>query len=466
MQSESQLQPRLTMLALRPRKPSREQAVVLAFAGFTVLCLLLGLGGVLRVAFPVAAFGVGAFLFRVHPAAFLEFSWWMWFLTPILARLADYQGGWDPLRLMIVAPFLVSGVCGVTLWRRFGLLGRREYLPFVLALAALAYGLGIGLIKNAPFPVFASLLEWATPVLLGFHLAASPDRYAEFRRVTERAFLWGVLVMGGYGVIQYLVAPAWDQFWLVQTEVTSFGSPQPLGIRVWSTMNSPGTFAMFMMAGLILLFGAKGTARYPAMALGYLSLLVSLVRTAWGAWFVSFLLLIAPLQARVKLQILLGVFLLGGVVFPLATSEPFADLLATRFETFNSIQDDGSLNERLAIHERGFAAISVEVVGEGIGRTVSEDIIDSAFLDMFLTLGWLGALIYLAALLAFVYNLINVVGTNTDPFLSAARAIAIGITPTLLMASQMIEATGALYWAFMSFSLAGSLAARQKTATK
>ena len=459
MLNKTQLQLRLPALSFHPRewRLTPEQKVIAAFGGFTVLCLLLGLGDFLRYAFPAAATAAGVFLFRRHAAAYIEFTWWMWFLTPLIARLVDYQSGWDPSRLMIVAPFLVTCVSGATLWRRFGLLRRTEYLPFVLVPAALLYGLGIGLIQNAPVAVAGSLLEWATPVIFGFHLAANPKQYAEFRRATGRAFSWGVPVMGAYGVMQYLIAPAWDRFWLIQTEVTSFGSPQPLGIRVWSTMNSPGTFGMYMAAGLILLFGAKGAWRFAAMTFGYLSLLVSLVRTAWGAWLVSLLLLVAPLQTRNKLRIAIGVVLLLLVVYPLATSDPFAELLATRFATFNSIQDDGSLNERLASYERGIAAVGGNVVGEGLGRTVSEDIIDSAFLDMFLTLGWAGALLYLAALLAFHFRMFAIAGIKTDSFLSAARAIAIGITPTLLMASQMIEATGVLYWGFLSLAISGSL---------
>jgi hypothetical protein len=431
-----------------------ERLAMLLPALLTVLCLSAGLGGFLRFAFPAASLAVGVFLYRRRPVTYIEFVWWLWFLTPLAARLVDYQSGWDPRRLMIVAPFLVTCLTVGTLWRRRGLLRLPDYLPFLLACAALLYGLGVGLIRNSPASVIVPLVEWATPVLFGFHLAASRRLYPDFRRVTARAFLWGVLAMGAYGVAQYLFAPAWDRFWLAQTEVTSFGSPEPLGIRVWSTMNSPGTFSIFMMAGLILLFGAKGPLRFAGMTVGYLSLLLTLARTAWGAWLVSFVLLVIPLPPRTRRRVVIGCVLVAAALYPLVNSEPFAELLAARFETFGSLRDDGSFNERLAIYERGVAAVLAEPVGEGIGRTVSDEIIDSALLDLLLTLGWGGALLYFAALAALLYNISRPSVGEADPFLSAARAIAVGITPTLLMASQMVEATGVIYWSFLSLAFA------------
>jgi hypothetical protein len=242
--------------------------------------------------------------------------------------------------------------------------------------------------------------------------------------------------------------------WLIQTEITSFGKPEPLGIRVWSTMNSPGTFSMYLMAGLVLLFGGKSALRWGAMVPGYLSLLLTLESTAWGAWLVSFALFVLPLQRRTKLRILIAALLLGGLVYPLTRSEPFAELLSSRFSTFSNIKDDGSLNERRDIYDRGITAVATNVIGDGIGRTISEDIIDSAILDLLLTLGWLGAALYLAALALLLFNFTRYAGFPNDSFMSAARAISMAITPTLLITSQMLEATGVLYWAFLAFTIA------------
>jgi hypothetical protein len=193
---------------------------------------------------------------------------------------------------------------------------------------------------------------------------------------------------------------------------------------------------------------------------GYLALLLTLARTAWGAWAVSLFFLLAPQPARAKARVLAACSLLALVVTPLALSEPFAELLGTRFQTFNNLADDGSLNERLAIYERGFIAVLAQPLGEGLGRIVNDDIIDSALLDLFLTLGWPGAALYLAGLALLLGQLASARPATGDAFHTATRAISFGITPTLLMASQMIEATGVVYWSCMALALAGTLAAR------
>ena len=61
------------------------------------------------------------------------------------------------------------------------------------------------------------------------------------------------MVMGAYGVWQYMVAPAWDGFWIESTGLLTFGKPEPRQIRVFSTMHSNGPFAVTMMAALLLL---------------------------------------------------------------------------------------------------------------------------------------------------------------------------------------------------------------------
>lgn len=427
-----------------------------------VACLLIGASGVLRFAFPAASFVVGAFLFWKHPVTYIGFVWWLWFLTSLLTRLVDYQNGWDALRLMNVAPFLVSGLTLITLGRKVRLLRQPDFLPFLLVFAALLLGAGIGLLKNAPSKVIVPWLEWITPVLFAFHLAAHWQRYDEYRRITEQAFLWGVLVMGGYGIVQYLFAPTWEQFWLMQSAVTSFGNPEPLGIRVWSTMNAPGTLSMYLMAGLVLLFASKGRLRWGAMVPGYLVLLLTLARTAWGAWCISFVMFLVPLPRRTKLRIVIAGLLLGGCLFPLTFSAPFAELLSTRFSTFHQMEEDRSLNERRAIYDRGFTVVLTNVIGDGMGRTIDDDIIDSALLDLLLTLGWFGGALYLLALVWLFINFTRYQGFHSDSFMSAARAISFGITPTLLITSQMIKATGILYWAFLAFTIAAHRFYQQK----
>jgi len=62
-------------------------------SNFAALCVLVGAGGILRLAFPIGSFGVGTFLYLRYPVLYIGFTWWR-FLTPC-RRLIDYQSGWD-----------------------------------------------------------------------------------------------------------------------------------------------------------------------------------------------------------------------------------------------------------------------------------------------------------------------------------------------------------------------------------
>ncbi len=67
---------------------------ICGFIFFNIVCYFVG-AGMLRLVFPVTAFLVGVFLYWKQPLLYLGFTWWLWFLTPLAARLVDYRVGWD-----------------------------------------------------------------------------------------------------------------------------------------------------------------------------------------------------------------------------------------------------------------------------------------------------------------------------------------------------------------------------------
>ncbi|MEO1591177.1 MAG: O-antigen ligase domain-containing protein, partial [Cyanobacteria bacterium J06632_22] len=227
---------------------------ILVLGVLSVLLSLLNLGSVLRLVFPVGALGTAVWLYSRYPILYVGFTWWVWFLSPWMRRMADFSGGWQDPSPVLLTPFLVTFVSGVTLVRQLPYLTWQGGLPFMGAIAATGYGLLSGLVNGASLTALVtSFLYWSVPVLFGFHLYANWRDYPQQRQLVYRCFLWGVLVMGSYGLFQYLVAPGWDRYWMVNSEMPVIGSPEPLQVRVFSTLNSPGPFAQVMSAGLILL---------------------------------------------------------------------------------------------------------------------------------------------------------------------------------------------------------------------
>jgi hypothetical protein len=132
----------------------------------------------------------------------------------------------------MIAPYLVSGVAALTLVRCLPQLLQPRLFPFALILMALNYAFVVGLVRAGPLAATYGLLTWLVPVVLGFHVAAQWQQYPLYRDAIRRVFLWGVLAMGIYGIVQFLVLPAWDAYWMRASPMSSIGGPQPFKVRI------------------------------------------------------------------------------------------------------------------------------------------------------------------------------------------------------------------------------------------
>ena len=160
----------------------------------------------------------------------------------LFRRVADWKSGFTEPSTILLAPYLVTLIAVITLWQKLFKIHRQSSLPFILALVAVTYGFLVGLINEPVGTVVIGVLDWLTPIVFGFHLFVNWRNYPSYRQNIQRVFVWGVLIMGVYGIIQYLVAPEWDLLWRKNAEFTSSGPIDSTEIRVWSTMASPRPF--------------------------------------------------------------------------------------------------------------------------------------------------------------------------------------------------------------------------------
>jgi hypothetical protein len=450
-----------------PSPPSKLEAesrlgilAIVAFVFLVAIGLIAQVGTILRPLYILGSLGIGLMLYLKHPPLYLGFTWWLWFVTSFVARVIDYQTSFDELRLLQVAPFLVTLLSLHTFVKEMPRSIRHGGLPFILVFAGLGYGFLVGLVQTSPISVARGMLDWLTPVVWGFYLFAQWRDYPAYRQAIQNTFLWGILILGSYGIYQYWVAPDWDRAWLVSTQLTSMGQPKPLGIRVWSTMAAPGPFATTLMTGLLLLFSGQGLLRIPAAVVGYLSLMLSLVRTAWGGWFIGILTLAISFKTKFKIRLIMTLLVMGLCVAPLTTIEPFAGTIQARLQSFSNLGDDSSALARQEIYESSLTNALTNILGNGIGNTfvvtkegqIVKIVIDSGILDMFFTLGWFGGMFYLGGLGMLLYSLLQ--GSDADPFMGAARAVSLGILSMLTMNSSMLAADGMILWGFLGIAIA------------
>ena len=273
-------------------------------------------------------------LYFKSPARYIGFMWWLWFLSPEVRRLADWSQGRlhadqsDPGRAA-----RVTMISALSLMRHYRVLdatarpagaadpARHSPTRFM-----------IGVVSSGPLAATYDLANWLYPILIGFHIMAHTRDYPAYRETILNTFIWGMLVMGAYGIVQFFIMPPWDALWMLGSQMNSQGDPVPMGVRVFSTMNSSGPFALVaMMGAMVFVMAAYAplaldrARRWASSAFG-----LSLVRSTWGGWVIALLMQLVKSNNKVRLRIVAGAVLLAALCVPLLAVGPVADRMQAR----------------------------------------------------------------------------------------------------------------------------------------
>jgi hypothetical protein len=323
----------------------------------------------------------------------------------------------------------------------------------LLTLSGVIFGAGIGLIKHPGATVILSTVMWIGPMLLCVFAASIRDREM-LGRVLTRTLAWGVLVMALYGIYQFVVAPPWDTYWLVEVNrdsfSPSFGHPDPFGIRVWSTMNSPGAFALFLGAALIWLATRNGPMVAIANMMGYVALCLSLVRTAWMMTVLGLLIYVLTRRKMPSLKSAASTLLtLGLVTCGLLYVMQFHGV-KERFESFSSLKSDRSVQERQSMYRYMEGYFLHTPLGDGLQSPAEYHgyLLDSTFAELFLMLGWIGGLSY-AAGLGYLLMQMTVSLRRASGMRAAAVAVTLACASQAVSGDVVYRQGGVVLWLFV-----------------
>lgn len=451
--SHQVLPPRRVFLNLQPALP---WTAILGLIVLSTVFIVGGAGKLLNFVFPIGTLAIAILLYFRASVLYLGFCWWINFLAPCIRRLADFRGGFTEPSPILLAPYLVVSVSIIAFWQYFPRTARHGAMPFGLCLSGLIYATVIGLINQPVVTVIKASLDWITPIFFGFYLFVHWQDYPQNRDNLKRVFVWGVLLMGVYGVFQYLVLPQWDRFWITNTQFQAGGSgfdvtnPQPLLVRVFSTMNSPEPFAAVISGALLLLLNTQSIILLPAASVGYLALLLSLVRASWLGWLVGVVSLFGSLRPKFQMRLVMTIVVMSLCLIPLATIEPFSTVIQSRIESLSNVQEDGSASGRQAFFKASIDTAVLSFVGDGIGGSSY----DNTLLAMLFNFGWIGTLPILIGMLFLVFQLFQSTPGNFDPFIASARAILLTVLVRLPVNTSLTESSGLLFWTFLGLGLA------------
>jgi hypothetical protein len=443
-------------------------AAVAAFSIYVGIALVGGGGRSLTITYPLGCLVVAAFAYARSPATYVGFVCWTWILTPFLRRVFDLHFGFHPASPLLVGPVLATAVSGITLLRHATSLRRTTFIPFALAMTALLYAYIVGLFQQSLVAATYDLLNWGAPLLFGLHLALEWRRFPRMRGVLTKVALWGLLVTASYGILQFVDPPTWDRAWVVGAEMYSVGVPVPFLIRVFSTLNAPGPFGVFLVFAVLIGLPAPQRWKFLALALGLTALVLTKTRSAWAAFLLGALVLQLrqPLRNLPRQWIALAVVLL--LAAPAVTHPRVMRAVAGRAASLASIEDDRSYRERLAITNYVVGRLEHDPVGDGLGllggagklqvtngRRVAVSALDSGVLEIFSVMGWMGGTLYTFALLGVVFLILRERSARRDPVVNGAAAATIATLAMAFFGNVFNGVSGVLFWSAVGLAIAG-----------
>jgi hypothetical protein len=448
-------------------KPTKVWRAISGLALAITISLLIG-GTVAIVTFPLGSLALGWFFYRRYPLFYCSFTWWMWFVAPLIRRIIDLRCGYTTKGPWELVAGLVTAMSILTLLKHLPKAHKQGGMPFVVAVASCLYAYLINLINQGFTDIDQGtflLLGWLAPISFGFHIFIHWQDYPSYRQNIQRTFLWGVLFMGFYGIVQYVFAPPWDSFYLKTEQAIgnalSFGDPEPFGIRVFSSMNAPQDFASVIGTGLILLFCIRGNQKLLANGLGYLSLLLSLARSGWLSWLFGTLVFFSTLKSNMKISMLIGILMTILIILPVTTVEPFSTVIGERIESFSDTNGDSSLEARKGAFNLLIGYALVEFVGFGLQSPIKPDIKisslydvgDNGILILLFGLGWIGALPYILSLIHSIFQIQQACLKNQDLILYAAYAIILALVSQIFFKSIFYGYFAMILWGFIGIGM-------------
>ena len=343
-----------------------------ALIGGSALVAMVHVGArVVEYGFPVAAVAASIWLLlKGRRAAYIEFVLWLWLLEPEVRRFVDFHSSYHSLNpIMLGAP--AAGLVGLVLSRRQRNLAYRDTLMlFGLMAIAIAYGFLVGVLHGLTKGSTADLLQYGGPAALGYVVLSSEIDRDQLRANIRNFAVWGCLIVGGYGLVQFFLLPHWDSFWMIQSGVSTDGKPFPLQVRVFSTLDNAGPLGEALVALIILAVAElKGNAylRVTAVTAAVLTLGVSQVRAAWISLGVAVVLLIVA--RRIKLGRMVVGFGIA-VVLLVTLGGPILATVSTRVtNTASAGTSDTSFIARVTFQTAIAPSALRDPIGNGFGAS-------------------------------------------------------------------------------------------------
>ena len=465
---------------VRKRKMRNPIVLPAALFGVTLLLIIVHQSKLAELFFPAGAVCLALVLYRRSPTYYISFVCWLFFLSPLLRRLADFtNGAFNSTSPIMVAPLAAVSLCGLSLARNIDCLGQRRAMPIVLIAISMFYAFVVGMTQVGLAAALFTFVNWLYPALVAFHLAVTWQHYPDYHRVLLKTWVYGGLVMGAYGVWQYISPPPWDAFWILATKMTAAGLPNPYSLRIWSTTNSTGPFAITIMFMLPMALAARGRLRILMAVVAVPALLFTSVRSCWGGVLIGLAYPLVTLDRKSRWRLLGAVLGISVLCAPVMMVDDLSNAVTKRFQSFDDISQDDSYRSRVMFYEWFLPNALDNIAGQGLGSTglgtkLSSDpsssasaVFDSGLMEVPYVMGWPGTILYATGLVMLLWRAFKASRLLPhDRFANCGMGVSVAIFLIMVMVNTLTGFTGMLFFIGVMMPSIGLRYAREMSAGK
>jgi hypothetical protein len=466
--------PQLSHTHTRAASPLIAEGIVVCIAvlALPVAMHAAGLAPLARLGYPALNFLLAGYLFVRRSPWYAAHCLLIFCCVSLVRRLVDDQAGFDASNPVLLTPYsccLYAGSSFLEYWSRPK---PRHLAPFLVLMACIAYGTALALLDGRFRSSLVDVLKWSVGPLFAVYVLANHQRVAEWRRLIEPTLIAAATGMALYGIVQFLDPAHWDVVWVRGVRDLGFesiGRPEPFGLRVFSTMNSPGSFGTILSAASVLALKRRTPLALGCLAPMLVGLALCQYRSLWAMTALAMLMVMVSPSRELRRANIVGLVVVGLLLSSSALAPQVREAVFTRAASLSELEGDESLRLRLLQYQDFFNHDNL-VVGDGLAiNGVSRRLdnreagsIDGAIIEVYRAMGVFVGTAFMIAIAVLIAGLFGRAATR-DGHVYFDRAIVLTLFLQFPIGTVHIGELGFCAWTFLGLGLASRLAAGEAT---
>ncbi len=411
---------RQAMLLARP--PARWSTALLSGVLMASLLIspvplsIIGAAKIAEFAFPALGLLLAFWLAVRAPARYIVFVLLVFMLAPGLRHFTDFYTAFSKTNPIELTPYLVVIPTAPRVLLHLLNRGFRSTI-FFLMLLTITVALAVALLRGNIPEAILSYLRYLAPILFAVYIISYADQREHIRATVRRLLLIALPLMAGYAIWQFVDITPWDAYFMKSAPIDSIGYPVPFQVRVFGTMNSPGSLAAMLATSMLLTMPSVRGIGWVGFVAGLVAFMLTTQRAAMGGFCLGFLIMALMGRDRRMRGTLVMMAATVAVTLAVVLAVPgTAKKVSGSLDSVSSLNTDDSARARLAEYHNFLPWLDSLPMGRGMGWSKNPlVIIDSGLIEGFVSLGVPIGMMFFGTLVVVIITGGGVAMRSTDP---------------------------------------------------